>query len=173
MGPSLGLDFLAWVCYTLDMNKVMNSKIKYGLGILAILIVGVLTLASTAEAKDRGGYYKGYSREFVDTSYNPSYATTYAYNPTPGTTTGSAGAVLGASTSPKTIAKKTDTTDYKAIKEEFSDVTANALFGADSFFPSSLIGWLLFAIFVLVIIVLVRKFAGLEKKYNELPAKYS
>lgn len=155
------------------MSKITKNTIKYGLSIVAILVVGLLTLTpNSTEAKERTGYYNGYSEDYVNTSYNPTYAVTNTYNPNPSSTNSY---VLGASTSatiPKTVAKA-EPTDYKEIKEEFSDLTASAVYGEDSFFPTSIVGWLLFAIFTLIIVVLVRKFAGLEKKYNDLPAKYS
>jgi hypothetical protein len=157
------------------MNKLMKNTIKYGLGLTAILVVGILTLTpNNVQAKDRPGYYSKYNKDFVDTTYY-SNATYAGYNPYPETI--ATGSVLGTSTSSttqtteKVTTKDSSTVDYKEIKEEFSDVTANALFGADSFFPTSLMGWLLFAIFVLVIVVLVRKFAGLEKKYHAAPLK--
>jgi len=155
------------------MNNVIKNTIKYGLEIMAILVLGTLTLTpNAAEARDRAGYYKGYSEDYVNTSFNPVSVSSVAYNPNPNTTTGY---VLGANTSKsttKTVAKA-PATDYKEIKKDFSNSTANALFGADSFFPSSLIGWLLFAIFVLIIIALVRKFTGLENKYHATPLKHS
>ncbi|MDR3519581.1 MAG: hypothetical protein P4L63_01680 [Candidatus Pacebacteria bacterium] len=51
-------------------------------------------------------------------------------------------------------------------------LSANALFGSNSFLPSGLIQWILFAIFVLLIVILVRTVFGGKKKYQESPLKH-
>ena len=152
------------------MSKIIKNTIKYGTGLMAIVVMGLLTIApASTQAAEKPGYYKGYSGDFTDTSYNPGYAVSNTYNPNPNN-----GYVLGANTPvAKKVVAAAPETDYKEVKEEFSNVTANALYGADSFFPTSIVGWLLFAIFVLIIVVLVRKFAGLEKKYRDTPLKHS
>jgi hypothetical protein len=147
------------------MSKIMINSIKYGFAFAALALM--IAMPVGAQANEKAGYYKPYSEEYTDTSYNPNpvVINTYSNN--------TSGYVMGAST--KTVATKpaAPATDYKEIKEEFSDQTANALYGADSFFPSSLMGWLLFAIFVLIIIALVRKFTGKEEEYLSTPLKHS
>ena len=90
------------------------------------------------------------------------------------------GTVLGASTVKKTTPVKKAVVDPclatdvgTPAEKEVSDLTGNALFGAGGFFPTSLMGWLLLAILILLIIILVRKFLGLEKKYHSTPLKHA
>ena len=53
-----------------------------------------------------------------------------------------------------------------------SDLTGNALFGSDGFFPTGLIGWILLAILILIIVIIVRRIYG-AKKYQSTPLKHS
>ncbi|OGI76212.1 hypothetical protein A3C67_03280 [Candidatus Nomurabacteria bacterium RIFCSPHIGHO2_02_FULL_42_19] len=120
----------------------------------------------------------------TDTSFLGSYVVTVD-NPGPGgglsngyvlnirnelaivRTVSTAGSVAGASTN------KPSTTKTAKPTEDFSDLTANAIFGTDTFMPSGLIQWLILAIFILIIIILARKFFGLEDKYHATPLKQS
>ncbi len=52
-----------------------------------------------------------------------------------------------------------------------NNLTANSLF-AGSFIPHGLIGWVLIAIFILIIIILARKVFGRTKAYMAAPAKH-
>ncbi len=58
---------------------------------------------------------------------------------------------------PVTVAKIAKTTS-KETNDSYAGLAANALFGTNSFIPSSLIQWLFFAILILVAVILVRKF---------------
>jgi hypothetical protein len=53
-----------------------------------------------------------------------------------------------------------------------SSLTANVLDGYDGFLPKGIIGWILFAIFLLIIIILVRKIFGAESRYLASPLKH-
>jgi len=53
-----------------------------------------------------------------------------------------------------------------------SNLAASAIFGSSGFLPSGLIGWILFAIFILVIVILVRRIFGAKEAYEEAPMKY-
>lgn len=64
--------------------------------------------------------------------------------------------------------KNTTTTDTNSNS---SNLTSAAIFGSNSFLPSGLIQWILFAIIILLIVILVRKVFGAEAKYNEAPMK--
>ncbi|MFA6301180.1 MAG: IPT/TIG domain-containing protein [Candidatus Paceibacterota bacterium] len=52
-------------------------------------------------------------------------------------------------------------------------LAANAFFGTNSFLPSGLVSWILLGIMILVIIILVRKIFGADKKYHETPLKHA
>ncbi len=60
----------------------------------------------------------------------------------------------------------TSTTAYK-------NLTANAIFGTRSFMPSGLIQWILLAIFILLIIIFVRRVTGSDEKYHNTPLKHA
>lgn len=72
--------------------------------------------------------------------------------------------VAKATTTKSTVATKTTTPE--------SDLAANAIFGSNSFIPSGLIQWIIFAILVLLATILVRKIYGGNEKYNSTPLKH-
>ena len=53
-----------------------------------------------------------------------------------------------------------------------SDLASNAIFGANGFLPSGLVQWILFAIFILLVVILARKVFGAQKRYEEAPLKH-
>ena len=54
----------------------------------------------------------------------------------------------------------------------YSNLASNAVFGSNSVYPSGLIQWILFAIIILLIVILVRKIYGGDKKYLSTPLKH-
>lgn len=52
-----------------------------------------------------------------------------------------------------------------------SNLAATAIFGSNSFLPSGLVQWILFAIIILLIVILARRVFGAEAKYNKTPMK--
>ena len=63
-------------------------------------------------------------------------------------------------------------TSDKNINGDSSDLAASAIFGStDSFFPSGLIQWILFAIIILLLVILARRVFGATAKYNKAPMK--
>ncbi len=81
----------------------------------------------------------------------------------------SQGSVLGASTSRGAYSPVVDGTSG----QQLTDLTANVLLGNGSFLPTGIIGWIILAILILIIVLLVRKFLGLDKKYQSTPLKHS
>ena len=180
MGQPLGvrvslpaLDFYTVICYTTSMGNIINNRIKNGL-ILALSILTILVLGTVVfmpgEIKAATGKNVTYGNKNVSYDDN-SYITNASVGVNNIYTSGTTGAVLGASTSAPATNSSADTS--KDIKEEFKDLTANAIYGTDSFMPSGLIQWLILAIFILIIIILARKFFGLEDKYHATPLKQS
>ena len=53
-----------------------------------------------------------------------------------------------------------------------SDLASNAIFGANGFLPSGIIQWILFAIFILIIVILIRRISGAKQKYEDAPLKH-
>ena len=64
------------------------------------------------------------------------------------------------------------TKEQVSNEESASSLVSNVIFGSTSFMPSGVIQWIFFAILILVIVILVRKIFGAEKKYQETPLKY-
>ncbi len=56
---------------------------------------------------------------------------------------------------------------------DVSSLASNAIFGTNSFSPSGIIQWVLFAIIILLIVIIVRKFFGGEARYHETPLKHA
>jgi len=54
-----------------------------------------------------------------------------------------------------------------------SNLAATAIFGSNSFLPSGLIQWILFAILILLIVIFVRRVFGARKNYEESPLKHA
>ena len=71
-----------------------------------------------------------------------------------------------AASAPKTVVKANTPKTYNV-----SALAANALYGANSFLPSGLIQWILFAIFILLIVILVRITFGYKENYHATPLK--
>ena len=164
------------------MFKINNKKLNIvfsGLGILTILALGVIILPENVSA-DRAGYVTGYgTTRWPSMTNNDDYnfstrpniidyrATPVVYSgnaPTPKTTT--------------TIIKKTTPVESGVVlgatdKKEEKDLVASVVYGEDTFLPSGIVGWILFAIFVLIIIILTRKVFGGEKDYHETPLKHA
>lgn len=113
------------------------------------------------------------------------------YNPAPGGGTSNtaymsvnSGTVAGASTSvakaktsttnTKTVASKTSTASVQDTTDnnDFSNLAGNALFGTNSFMPSGLMQWILFAILILLIVIITRKIFVGDKERNK-PLKHA
>ena len=54
----------------------------------------------------------------------------------------------------------------------YLDLAGNALVGSNGFMPSGIIGWVLFAILVLIIVIMIRKISGAEERYHSSPLKH-
>ncbi|MDP2788927.1 MAG: IPT/TIG domain-containing protein [bacterium] len=63
-------------------------------------------------------------------------------------------------------------TEKDSAKESFGSLATSAIFGGDSFMPSGLVQWLLLAIFILLVVIIVRKIFG-AKQYHETPLKHA
>ncbi len=74
-------------------------------------------------------------------------------------------------TSPKTT--QTENKTNNDAKSNYSNLASNAIFGSNSFLPSGLIQWVIFAIIILLIIIFARKVFGAEKNYHEAPMKHA
>jgi hypothetical protein len=62
--------------------------------------------------------------------------------------------------------------DGRITSEDYSALASNAIFGSDSFMPTGLVQWLLFAIFILLVIIIVRKVFFVDK-YHSTPLKHA
>jgi hypothetical protein len=59
-----------------------------------------------------------------------------------------------------------------APSDSVSTLASNAVYGSNSFLPSGIIQWLFFAIFILVIVIFVRRMFGATDKYHAAPLKH-
>ena len=87
-------------------------------------------------------------------------------NNTNTTNTTTTNTTLTKTTKTNTVAKATTN------KNTYSGLAANSVFGADTFLPSGLIQWLLFAILIFLIIILWRT-AHAKEKYMSEPLKHA
>jgi hypothetical protein len=77
-----------------------------------------------------------------------------------------------------TVAKTTTPAPVKVatasdVNDSYGSLTANALFGSNSFMPTGLVQWIIFAIIVLLIIFLWRYIHRSEEKYLSSPLKHA
>lgn len=63
-------------------------------------------------------------------------------------------------------------TDEPVTDSNYSDLAGNVIYGANGFMPSGLVQWLLFAIFILLVVILVRKVFWVDK-YHQTPLKHA
>ncbi|MEO5635292.1 MAG: hypothetical protein ABIS26_00735 [Candidatus Paceibacterota bacterium] len=162
------------------MNNISNIKLNIwvsGLQLLAIFALGIILLPFQAYA-DQAGVVTPYgTTKFINVPVNDGYNTYTGPAPTytaPATTTSSTvnttndttGEVQGASTT------RTTTTVNKSTENE-SNLSANAISARTGFLPSGLLQWIFFAILILLIVILVRKILGADKKYHSTPLKHA
>lgn len=178
----LVLDFFYLLCYTIGMNKISNIKLNSVLGsfgILAIFAFGIISLPFQASA-DQAGVVTPYgATKYGSVPVNNGYntytgpATTYVApantttSSTVNTATENTGEVKGASTT------KTTTTTVNKNTENESNLSANAVSARSGFLPSGILQWVFFAILILLIVILVRKILGADKKYHSTPLKHA
>jgi len=72
----------------------------------------------------------------------------------------------------------TDTTQsdngtVNGTNDSYSNLASNAIFGSNSFLPSGIVQWILFAIVILLIIIVVRRIFGAKKNYDDSPLKHA
>jgi len=177
------------------MSKI-NNKLILILGILAFIFG--LSLASPVFAAGGGTVQYGvtFSPEYSTQYTNPVqyvYPTPVVTSPTviPGcegrttgysTTTGQSCvgnyvAPASTTTTTNTVSKTTNTNKSVAttsdVNPNYGSLTANALFGSNSFMPSGLIQWIVFAILILLIVFLWRYVHRSEEKYMAEPMKHA
>jgi hypothetical protein len=136
------------------MNELKNKKLNmklYGLGMLVILAFGTMILPVKSYA-----LVYGMTCSAVGCNYNYQTAQGIVASNS-GTPAKDSGSVLGASTAKST--------------ESVSTIAANAVYGSNGFIPSGIMGWILFAILMLIIVILVRKVFGGERNYHSTPLK--
>jgi hypothetical protein len=67
----------------------------------------------------------------------------------------------------------TDTTQVNYSDQAYRNLTSNAIYGSNTFLPSGLVQWVLFAIIIVLIVILVRRISGAREKYHEAPLKHA
>ena len=134
------------------MSKINNKSINYGFKILTILAFVLIFVpfnkAMAAPSWEPGHFNTNGSYTFGD-FYWPQSAPAAQPTPTVNSNTNAGGS-----------------------SNDNSNLEANALFGSNGFMPSGLMQWILFAILILLIVILVRKIYGADKRYHAAPMKH-
>lgn len=167
------------------MSKIFNNLIVSG--IIFFSAFGIIP-ALDANAQNLGGYIAtgAYNPQPPTQTYYPApyptpqpvYVPTYVPVPEPvpvyvAPAPAPTPTVYSNSANPNApVAKKTVAKAKPKPAETNSELTANAVFGSDTFLPSGLIQWILFAILVLLIVILVRKIYGADARYHAEPLKH-
>jgi hypothetical protein len=166
------------------MKNIKNKSINYGLKILTIFAFVMIFVPFNMAAAQSNGYGVGGGAIYGtnNTYYNPIPVYQTPVYVAPQT---SIPVVYSNSTNPnrtKTVATQTaparetatpsQSTTTPATDNTGSDLASNAIFGTAGFLPSGLIQWILFAIFILLIIILIRKVSGAKEKYQTEPLKH-
>jgi|GEM_PF-3300523 len=172
------------------MNKINNNKILLGLGGLATLTLLTVSTPVVASA-DTAGYVTPYNSTYFNgvspyDQYNTYQGQTYNNNPTvypvytnpnptpvytPVVTT--TPTIYSSATNPNQVSSiKKPIAKAKTTTSTASNLAANAIFGSNSFMPSGIIQWVLFAILILLVVILVRKIYGADQAYNAAPLKH-
>ncbi len=169
------------------MNTINNKTIVFNISLLALLAVSILAPAKIASAQYYGnqapvpihGYYSDQDYQ-NNITYIPAPAPTYTYYPpaptpipapapTPTIYSNTENPNQVSTPKPKVVAKPKPAEPETLTN---NDLAANAIFGSNTFLPSGIIQWILFAILVFLIVILVRKIYGGGEKYHAAPMKH-
>ncbi len=183
------------------MKNIKNTKeysIVLGLKILSVLAFGVMLIPLAAHA-DYGtnynyGTFNGYNQDYNGNSIPPAntppayitepivytnvvHNTTTVKKTAPANTSGvtyiavpAGSTIVNSVPAGATVVSGTTTT---TTPDTYSSLGASAIVGSSGFLPSGIIQWILLAIFILLIVILVRKIFGGEKRYQETPLKHA
>ncbi len=162
------------------MNKINKTIyiINYSLLTLIILAFGLIAFSTIVSAE--GGYNYNYTSGYSNQYDNYPNTPTYTPPPTPIYIPIQTEVPVYIPTPTPTkinsdVPEATTYTDTSAVKAENSDNTnlaSNVIFGSDGIFPSSLIGWIILAIIVLLIVILIRRISGGREKYFATELKH-
>ena len=175
------------------MNKINNKSIVLGSKILSVLAFSLLIVPLQASAANDflGGFGTGsssspyvygssstYNSYYNGNSYYQAPYQTYqtpVYGPAPVAApviySDETNSDTTSSTATQTAKVKTVSTKTSANSNAGS-LAANAFYGVNSFLPSGLIQWVLFAIFILLIIILARTVFGVKESYHSTQLKH-
>jgi hypothetical protein len=177
------------------MKKITIKPIFLGFRVLSVLAFSLLVLPTIALADagtnvifggsnySYGNYPYSYNSNSYGYNSNPyAYSNVpYNYNQQPPVYAPNNTAV--ASNAPMVVnytptaepthsVAKTTPAPTTSPSDSATGLAANAIFGSNTFLPSGLIQWVLFAILILLIVILVRKIFGHEAKYHATPLKH-
>jgi hypothetical protein len=177
------------------MKKINKKSINYGLKILIILaFISIFApfnrvFAQSGEGGSNytfGTAYSGYSNYNGNSYYNSTPYQPPIYTPASTTTTTpivysnetNPNATSAATVPARTVARaRTSNSTNSTVASSNNSNSANGLaasvvYGSNSFLPSGLIQWILFGIFILLLIILVRRIFGGREKYLATPLKH-
>lgn len=125
------------------------------------------------------GYYSNNGNSYNNPPYQaPIYTAPATSTPVVYSTTANPAMTVNYTPAPiKTVAKaKTSSTKTAAatasVQPTVSNLAANAIYGSNSFLPSGLIQWIIFAIFILLLVLLSRIIFSGREEYHAAPMKH-
>ena len=175
------------------MNKISNQKLNiafYGLQILAILILAIVISPIEADARivAGGGYVTPYGSTKWNNNISPvnQYYPGYYYYEEPTvnqgynqpTTTSNNSSTISQTTTVRnnsTGVTETNNSNEEPIRtgEDVSNLASSVILGSNSFMPSGLVQWIIFAILILLIVILVRRVLRSNEDYQSTPLKHA
>ncbi len=170
------------------MEKINKNLIFYALGILAILTLWALMMPIEA-----GAYYEyRYARYNFNTEsnnrdlYPEAGYIAYPVNDYQGNQNSDANRNVSTNTTTYTNYTTSDSNTSSAREDtesnnsdssvsfsDYSNLAANSVFGSHSFMPSGLVQWVILAIFILLIVIFIRRVFGKDEKYYAEPLKHA
>jgi hypothetical protein len=168
------------------MKNIKEKSINYGLKTLTILAFASIFVPFSASAQVYGGYGESgynyvYSQPIQVQTRPQTQPSDYIYTRVIPTQTVYSKSRANNNTTVKRTTTESNTTNNSSNTSTSrandntntgSNLAANAIFGENGFLPSGIVQWVLFAIFVLLIVILVRTVFGVRAKYEATPLKY-
>ncbi len=165
----------------------MNKNLMYfALAVMAILSLTVITLPNNAGAYFDSGFHLRTNLDYTpppDFQSNPAIvnnrtvnnynSTNYNYSNQSNHSSDSSSSDTTIETANETTATEENNTESRVTTTDFKNLTASAIFGSNSFMPSGLVQWVILAIFILLIILFIRRAFGLDEKYHSTPLKHA
>lgn len=170
------------------MKNTQNNQIHKVFSVLGILAIFAIALffSPTHVTADNSGSVTPYGATAYPYVANTGQSFTPGGSDTPNTYTAPAQTRVvtrtvyvnnpaPANTTSNNYNNSTDNTNTSNTdtSSDGSNLASSVILGSGGFLPSGIVGWILFAILILIIVILVRKVTGGAKRYHETPLKHA